>query len=112
MSKTDPTKATKDGERLLGVHVAKKTKRFHLDRRAARIAAEPGDPDELLSTIETAEWLSVSVQWLEISRHRGDGPPFLRIGTRCIRYRRDQVRAWLDSRAHACTAEYRKPVAA
>src|SRR4051812_48907845 len=46
-------------------------RKFHLDKRAAAIAAEPGDDDELLTTSQMATWLGVSVQWLDIGRHAG-----------------------------------------
>jgi predicted DNA-binding transcriptional regulator AlpA len=83
-------------------------KQFHIDKRASAIAAVEGDDDELLSTNQVALWLGVSVQWVEIGRHRGYGPSFERLGARCIRYRRGNVRKWLDERSHCSTAEYRR----
>jgi len=86
-----------------------KARRHHLDRRAEAIAADPiadGPPDQLLSTKEVAAWLGVSIQFLEIGRHRGYGPRFTRLGPRMIRYRRADVLHWLGTRTHASTAEY------
>ena len=41
----------------------------HLDRRAANIAAQDvGADDDLLTTRELADWLSVSEQWVQIGR--------------------------------------------
>jgi hypothetical protein len=81
--------------------------RFHLDRRAASIAASStGDDDELLTTQEQAAWLQVSVQWLEIGRSQGYGPPYERLGPKTIRYQRGKTRKWLDERSHRSTAEY------
>ena len=82
--------------------------RHHLDRRAAEIAdkGREGDPDELLTTIETAAWLGVSRQWLEIGRSKQWGPSFVRIGPRHIRYKRSDVIRFLEDRTHRCTAEY------
>jgi predicted DNA-binding transcriptional regulator AlpA len=85
--------------------------KFHLDKRARTIAATAGDDDELLDTRELAAWFGVSEQWVEISRHRGFGPPYEKLGPRLIRYRRGKVRLWLDERAHQCTAEYTRPYA-
>lgn len=84
-------------------------KAHHLDSRADEIAAKGsgGDPHELLRQVAVAAWLGVSMQWLEIGRHAGYGPPFIRIG-RMVRYRRSDVIAWLDSRLHQCTSEYSK----
>ena len=84
------------------------SRRHHLDRRAAEIADKGRqlDPNELLTTKEMAAWLKVSPQWLEIGRSKGYGPPFERIGPRCIRYRPGLTIKWLDERTHRCTAEY------
>ena len=83
-------------------------KHLHLDRRAARLAAEGADarPDDLLTTKAVAAWFGVSVSWLEIGRSKGYGPPFIRVAPRRIRYRRSSVLAWLAEREHRCTIEY------
>lgn len=105
------TGAPKDGDRLLGTHVAAKPSsaptKHHLDRRADKIvAADVGADDELLTTRQVADWLSVSTQWIEIGRSRHYGPEFTRVGPRVIRYRRGDVLKWLRERTHASTAEY------
>jgi hypothetical protein len=64
------------------------------------------DPEMLLHTRETAEWLSVSIQWLEIGRCRGYGPPYRKLGSKIIRYRVGDVLKWLEERSHRTTAEY------
>jgi hypothetical protein len=81
-------------------------KSHHLDKRADLITASPGNDEEMIDTRELANWLRVSIQWLEIGRMRGYGPAFIKIAPRCIRYRKDAVRTWLEERAHASTAEY------
>jgi hypothetical protein len=86
----------------------KAPQRLQLDKRAGKLAAEEGSDDELLNTTALAEWLGVSVQWCEISRHKNVGPPFQLIGS-LIRYRRGSVKAWLREREHRCTSEYMKP---
>ena len=81
--------------------------RHHLDKRAHKIVAlNSGNDEDLLSTFEIAMWLDLSVAWLEIARHRGYGPSFIRVSARMIRYRRGDVIAWLRERTHACTNEY------
>lgn len=75
--------------------------RHHLDKRAEKLADEPGDDDDLLRTKEVAEWLGVSEPWLEIARSKGFGPPFIRVTPRMIRYPRGRVRRWLRARAVA-----------
>jgi hypothetical protein len=86
-------------------------KRHHLDSVAPDLIAKGsvGDPDELLCTKRLADWLDTSTQFLEIGRHCGYGPPFLRLSPRCIRYQRSQVITWLEERAHRHTAEYAAP---
>jgi predicted DNA-binding transcriptional regulator AlpA len=81
----------------------------HLDRRASQIAeAAAGNDDLQHNTKFVADWLGVSVQWLEIGRCRGYGPKFIRISPRMIRYRRGDVLQWLRERAHARTSEYQR----
>lgn len=83
------------------------TKNHHLDKRAPRMLADAeGDGDDLLSTRETAQWLGVSEQWLELGRSKNYGPRYTRLSPRMIRYRRKDVWAWLKSRTHKSTAEY------
>jgi len=82
-------------------------RRHHLDRNAAALAqSESADDDVLLNTRQLADWLNLSMQWAEIGRVKGYGPPFIKLGPRYVRYRKGDVRAWLRNRAHASTAEY------
>ncbi len=46
---------------------------------------------------ELAAFLGVPVKTLYEWRYRGDGPPAIRVGKH-LRYRWDDVEAWLDSR--------------
>ena len=59
-----------------------------------------------LTQREAAERLGMSERYLESQRHKGDGPPFIRISARAIRYRVDDLEAWSDARRHNSTAEY------
>jgi len=84
-------------------------KKHHLDKRAHRIIEDAsGNPDDLLTTKQVADWLLVSTEFLEIARHKKIGPRFLRLSARNIRYKRADVLAWLRSRTHAGTVEYIK----
>jgi hypothetical protein len=79
----------------------------HLRHRLdAVLAADAGDDDELLTTKQLAEWLQVSTAWCEIGRCKNYGPPFRRLARAVVRYRRGDVRRWLDERFHANTTEY------
>jgi hypothetical protein len=82
---------------------------MHIDKRAKRLLADPvseGPDDELLKTQEVANWIETSDQFLDIARCRGTGPAFVRIGPNLIRYRRGDVRDWLNKRSHMRTSEY------
>jgi predicted DNA-binding transcriptional regulator AlpA len=81
----------------------------HLDKRAADLLAAlgSGDADDLLTTKEVATWLNVSTQWVEIGRHAGYGPKYVRLSARCVRYRRGDVLDWLTTRTHTWTGQYR-----
>src|SRR5262245_8775202 len=84
-------------------------RRFLLDRRASQMLTtepppgvghnQPPPDADLLTTAQVAIWLGVSPQCLEAARARGDGPEFVRLGPRAIRYARVKVRRFLRDRA-------------
>jgi hypothetical protein len=80
----------------------------HLDIRADVLAESIADrpDDELIDTPHLASWLGVSTQWLSIGRHKGYGPPFIRVAPLVIRYRIREIRLWLDERIHRRTVEF------
>lgn len=51
-------------------------------------------PDQLLAEGQAAEYLTVSVSWLQKARRLNIGPDFVRIG-RCVRYRRSALDAFV-----------------
>jgi predicted DNA-binding transcriptional regulator AlpA len=54
--------------------------------------------DGLMSAADVSEYLDVPVATLHGWRHRGEGPPAMRVG-RWLRYRESDVKAWIDQRA-------------
>jgi excisionase family DNA binding protein len=54
---------------------------------------------ELLTEAQVARLLTVSLSTMKRLRRAGDGPPFVRISKRGIRYRRADVDAWLSRRS-------------
>ena len=71
-------------------------------KRANEIAeAGQGNPDDLLSTPELASWFKMSKEWFELARMKGYGPHYIKVTPKRIRYRRDDVLAWLKSRTVA-----------
>jgi hypothetical protein len=85
-------------------------KKFHLDKRipSLRDAAAAGSDDELLTTEQLAELMSVSAIWLKKCRAEGIGPPHQVLGPRCVRYSRGAYRRWLQEREFASTAAFKK----
>ncbi len=57
-----------------------------------------GSFDRLLGPRDIADWLDVPLQTVYAWRHRGEGPPGLKIW-RHVRYRRDAVEKWIAAQA-------------
>ena len=57
-----------------------------------------------LTTAEAADYLRLSRQYLEIARHRGNGPPYIKL-SRAVRYHRPSLDAWMLERQRNHTAE-------
>lgn len=52
----------------------------------------------LLTTKEASKFLGMSRQFLERDRWIGATIPFIKVGTRSIRYRQEDLESYLDSR--------------
>lgn len=63
---------------------------------------------ELLTDLEAAEVVDLSPKTLRKYRVEGVGPKFLKIG-RKVRYRREHLESWLESRTFSNTAEAAHP---
>lgn len=55
----------------------------------------------LLTRPQLAEYLRVSAGYLAHAAIRGEGPPYLRVGARAVRYDLVAVRAWLADQTKA-----------
>jgi hypothetical protein len=51
----------------------------------------PTNPDAHLTETQTAALLGVTKRKLQSDRITGDGPPFIRLSSRCVRYRLGDV---------------------
>ena len=65
----------------------------------------PEHADALLFTAEAAFLAGLEPRTLEAKRLRGGGPPFVRISTRAVRYRRADLKAWIESRIVTSTSD-------
>lgn len=52
---------------------------------------------QLLSTPQAAKFLNVSIAFLERDRWAGARVPFVKIGSRAVRYRLDDLEAYINS---------------
>ncbi|WP_428521991.1 helix-turn-helix transcriptional regulator [Roseibium sp.] len=57
----------------------------------------------LLNETKAAEYLGLSVRTLQAWRVRGGGPTFVKAG-RAVRYRPDDLNAWINERMAASTS--------
>jgi predicted DNA-binding transcriptional regulator AlpA len=63
------------------------------------------DPDALVAERQAADFLGVTTRALQKWRATGAGPRYVRISSRCIRYRRRDLIAWAESHLRSSTAE-------
>ena len=62
--------------------------------------------DLLLTTKQAAQILGVSTAFLERDRWAGARVPFVKIGTRAVRYRYSDLLAYIESCIHYSTSQY------
>jgi hypothetical protein len=60
--------------------------------------------DGLVDQKDAAKFLRVTEKFLEARRHRGGGPPFVRVG-RLVRYRKQSLLEWIAAREVRSTSE-------
>ena len=63
--------------------------------------------ERLLTQEEAAGRLGLSPRFLEVRRYRGDGPLFVRVSSRCVRYRPQDLEAWTAERVRISTSDRR-----
>lgn len=68
------------------------------------------DQRRYLIPAEAAEYLKCSEAWLNMARHKGKGPQFIRHPElRRILYEREALDTWMSKGVRASTAEYPTP---
>lgn len=65
----------------------------------------PGWLDEAVNTAEASRIIGFPACTLHTWRSRGDGPPFLKIGARSVRYQRRTLLQWMAERQRQNTAD-------
>ena len=69
------------------------------------LGQDPAYWHSLIPETEAAEFLDMTSRSMQAMRQRGGGPRFIRISSRCIRYRRTDLRAWADARMRSSTSD-------
>lgn len=59
----------------------------------------------LLNTKAAAEYLGVSMAFLERDRWAGARIPFIKVGSRAVRYRMSDLESFLESRVRTSTSD-------
>ncbi len=63
-------------------------------------------PDERYFTPrQTAHYLGLAFGTLANMRMRGDGPPFIALSPRAIRYEKEELKMWLTNRRRVSTSD-------
>ncbi len=62
--------------------------------------------DLLLTTKQAAQILGVSIAFLERDRWAGARVPFVKIGSRAVRYRHSDLLAYIESCTYYSTSQY------
>ena len=62
-------------------------------------------PAPLLTEIQAAEILQLTPRALQAWRYQGRGPRFVKISARAVRYRLDDVEAWIENRLRRSTSD-------
>ena len=60
---------------------------------------------QLLKTQQAADYLGLSKAFLERDRWAGAKVPFIKIGVRAVRYRLEDLQAYIESRTRKSTSE-------
>lgn len=66
----------------------------------------------LLTEAEAAELLGFTPRFLQNRRVRGDGPPYVAVSARAVRYLPEDLRSWAAERRRTSTSDPGAPEAA
>lgn len=63
------------------------------------------EQEPLLTARQAADYLGLTPRFLEMRRYRGDGPRFVSISKRCVRYRASDLRKFVAERVRTSTSD-------
>lgn len=64
-------------------------------------------PKSMINEYEAAELLGYSVFWMRRKRWEGGGPPFFKAPGGAVRYRREDIEAFIEARMATSTSGYK-----
>lgn len=70
-----------------------------------RRRSEAKEQPLLMNEKEAARLLGFAVRTLQTWRSRGGGPPFIGFSARCVRYRREDLDAWIAENRRLSTSD-------
>jgi predicted DNA-binding transcriptional regulator AlpA len=76
-----------------------------LDGSILRSNRELNLGERLLTPKDAASFLRVSLSWLAKARMRGDGPPYVKVGS-SVRYSESALTEWMKSRVRLSTSDH------
>ena len=65
----------------------------------------PPNPNQLLSRDEVEGESGLTRRWLELAALNGNGPPFVKVSGRMVRYQRGVLERWIADRTRISTAD-------
>ena len=81
------------------------------DNQGARATSDADPPDDLdywnclINEKAAADFLGLKERAVQGMRQRGDGPRYIRLSSRCVRYTRALLKAWADARMRSSTSD-------
>ena len=65
----------------------------------------PNDPLALITEIQAAAFINVTRRCMQAWRLSGNGPKFVRLSQRCVRYRQAELSSYADDRLQQSTSQ-------
>jgi predicted DNA-binding transcriptional regulator AlpA len=65
----------------------------------------PPKPNQLLSRDEVEDEYGLTRRWLELAALSGNGPPFVKVSNRMVRYTRSVLEKWITDRTRSSTSD-------
>lgn len=83
----------------------------HSPARAGNGVTSGGNPDDpdywfkLIDEVVAAEFLDVTPRKMQADRQKGGGARYVRLSSRCIKYRRHDLREYSEARLRSSTSD-------